>query len=70
MKKWVELEFEIGTEVYLKTDPDQRKRIVTGMLLRPTGHTYELTHSNSGVTWHYGFEISITCDVVHKTSSE
>lgn len=51
------LSFSIGNEVYLKTDPDQLKRIVTGVMIRPNGISYGLT-SSTIESWHYDFEIS------------
>jgi len=49
--------YNIGQEVYLKTDPDQLKRPVTGILLRKGSIIYYLS---SGVdeTSHYDFEIT------------
>lgn len=67
MKKWIELEFEVGNVTYLITDKDQSKRIVTGILMRPNGITYELTCGVS-TSWHYSFEISSTADVLTKTN--
>lgn len=69
MKKWIELDFEVGQVVYLTTDKDQSKRIVTGILMRPNGVTYELTCGTT-TSWHYAFEASVNQDIVIKTSSE
>jgi hypothetical protein len=55
---------QFGDIVYLKTDPDQLERIVTGKLLRPGGVTlYELC-CGIGVSIHYDFEISEDIDVL------
>lgn len=53
----LESKFDIGQTVYLLMDADQKKRMVCGVLIRPTGVTYELTHGN-GTSWHYDIEIS------------
>jgi len=60
--------FELGQTVYLKTDVDQSKRIVTGITIRPSGAiTYELT-CGASYSWHYDFEIDITKDVLLSTT--
>lgn len=67
-KQWVEIEFEIGDQVYLKTDQDQQLRIVTALSVREGARVnYELS---CGITtsWHSGFEISADIDVKIKTS--
>lgn len=69
MKKWVDLAFDIGTEVYLKTDEDQKKRIVTVIHLKQTGLLYGVSCGNSE-SWHYDFEMSETIDVKVKTSDK
>lgn len=60
-------EYELGSVVYLKTDKEQERRIVTGILVRETGVTYAVTHMTSE-TWHYGFELSDSVDVGFKLS--
>lgn len=62
----IESKYEIGQEVYLKTDTEQRKRIITGICIRPGSVQYDLTCGNSG-SWHYEFEISQEVDNVIKT---
>lgn len=49
--------FEIGQTVYLITDKEQSKRIVTGYNVRTTGITYGLS-CGENETWHYDYEIS------------
>ena len=61
--KIVAVAFDLGEEVFLKTDPDQLKRIVTGACIRPTAITYELT-CGIDCTWHYDFEISLEKDIL------
>lgn len=53
----IENDYEIGNEVYLKTDPDQNFRIVTGFLIRQNGISYELSCGTES-TWHYEYEIN------------
>jgi hypothetical protein len=58
--------FEIGDEVYLKTDEEQRKRIVVAIKLFKGGELlYDLTQ---GVitSLHYDFELSPERDQVLK----
>jgi hypothetical protein len=55
-------EYNIEDVVYLKTDPDQRMRIVTAIKLTRNGSlTYELSHTTY-TSWHYDFEFSRTKD--------
>lgn len=58
---------KIGDTVYLKTDPDQLERIVTGMDIRQSGIMYFLSQSTVE-TPHYDFEISTKKDIL-KTST-
>ena len=52
------IEFNIEQVVYLKTDLEQRPRMVTGITLRPHNSvTYELAEGNNS-SWHYGIEIT------------
>ncbi len=69
MKKWIELEHNIGDIVYLKTDGEQQKRIVTGINLRPELVAYALSCGDRE-SFHYGFEISVECDVLSKVLSD
>ena len=63
------LEFEIQQTVYLKTDKEQKPRLVTGISLRPFNSvTYGLTE-NATETWHYGFEINDERDIIMATSN-
>ena len=57
----IELDFDIGDEVYLKTDPDGLKRIVVGITLLPGNLAiYSLAHSDCPPSDHYPIEISET----------
>ena len=50
------LEFKIADLVYVKTDPDQYKRIVLGFELNSNGLIYKLG-IDGNVTTHYTFEL-------------
>lgn len=69
IKKWVELEFEVGQHVYLKTDEDQKLRIIKSIWLQKSGVQYQLA-SGTSEAWHFDFEISIHQDVKLKTSDK
>jgi hypothetical protein len=65
----IDNKYGFSQEVYLKTDIDQKVRIVTGMLIRPNGCiSYELSCGTDS-RWHYDFEISTEKDVVMKTTN-
>lgn len=51
-------QFQLGEAVYLKTDVEQLRRIITGITERASGHVYLLTHGASNETVHYAMEIS------------
>lgn len=56
--------FDFGQEVFLKTDIDQKMRIVTGICIRPNGWiSYELSCGTES-RWHNDFEISTEKNVV------
>ena len=61
-------EYWFGQIVYLKTDGDQHKRIVTGINIRPHGVSYALCHGNTE-SWHYAFEITSEVDVLIRTTN-
>lgn len=62
------IQFKVTDHVYLVTDDDQKKRIVTAILIKQFGVLYELAQ---GVTtsWHYGFEITSEVNVKVKTEN-
>jgi hypothetical protein len=62
----IENKFNFGDVVYLKTDNTQQPRIMTGMSVRATCITYELTCGVS-TSWHWDFEISYEKDLVLTT---
>ena len=49
--------FQIGEIVYFVTDVEQRMLIVTGILIRQNGISYEVSH-NGDSTWINPIEIS------------
>lgn len=59
----IESKYNIGDTVYLKTDTEQRQRLVTGITVRITGTTYGLS-SVAQESWHYDFEMSTTKNVL------
>lgn len=61
--------FIIEQVVYLVSDPDQRQRLVTGIIFRKGHVMYELTYSDMPPTWHYDFEISDQEDVLKRVES-
>ena len=64
----VDNEFNIGDEVYLKTDADQLMRIVTGLHIHAGSIGYNLgcgMYESS----HYDFEITAVKDVLKSTSN-
>ena len=66
MKKWIDVDYDIGATVFLKTDEDQRPRIVTGISVRTEGLVmYELAQGSNS-TWHYKFEISAEASALVK----
>lgn len=55
--------FNIGQIVYLKTDEEQKGRIITGIQIRPTGILYILQFSTTE-TYHYDIEIQEDLDML------
>ncbi len=51
------IEYRIGDIVYLKTDCDQKERMVISITIRSNGYLYELACGESN-TYHYPIEIS------------
>ena len=62
------ISFNIGDYVYLKTDIDQYKRLVTGYTVRFNEITYLLSLGEEEST-HYELEISDEIDILLKSSS-
>jgi hypothetical protein len=59
--------FTLGQIVYLKTDPDQYMRIVTGLQITAEGGILYKLAINMSEQWHYGVEISDTKDIINFT---
>jgi hypothetical protein len=55
MKKQITIAFGFGEDVTLKTEPDI-PRIITGIILRPSGKMYELANGLE-TSWHQDIEI-------------
>lgn len=52
----IETKFDISDTVFLKHDSEKLPRMVTGISIRPSGHTYNLITGNVD-SWHFEFEI-------------
>lgn len=57
----IDNEFSLSDTVYLKTDPEQNKRIVIGIWIRQDGLQYELAMSEES-SYHFDYEISREVD--------
>jgi len=55
----IELDFNLGDLVFLKTDPDQKQRMVTKINITPAGVYYNL---NCGVEESDNYSIEMTAD--------
>jgi hypothetical protein len=62
----VDNKFSFGQIVYLITDSEQKRRMVTKIYLSPNGVAYQLT-CGVNESDHYEFEISDEVDVLAKT---
>ena len=53
----IKLDFNLGDLVFLKTDTDQKERMIVGIWVKPSGIMYTL---NCGVeeSYHYPMEIT------------
>lgn len=60
---FIENKFNIGDFVYLKTDVDQKQRVITGINVRATGILYDVCQGSTS-SWHYDFEMSEEKDVL------
>ena len=65
----IENDFNIGETVYLKTDNDQKERVVTGIQISPLGLLYRLVNGTTE-TWHYNMEINRERNVLKKMDAE
>lgn len=65
----LESKYELGQIVYLKTDPDQKKRMVKQICFSCKGMEYNLIHGTES-TWHADFELDVESNVLVKTGVE
>lgn len=65
----LESEYDLGQIVYLKTDPDQKKRMVKQICFSHKGIEFNLIHGTE-TTWHADFELSVESDILIKTGVE
>jgi hypothetical protein len=54
----LDTDFNLGDEVYLTTDNEQLKRLITCIQISPIGLLYKAT-CGTDETWHYSLELSI-----------
>lgn len=66
----VDNKFEIGQIVYLKTDPEQLPRIITGIMIAPTAALVYWTSMGMVEGRHYDIEISATKDVNYACTNQ
>jgi len=59
----IDAKFKIGDTVYLQTDIDQQKRLITGINLRVNSIVYLLS-CGTVESYHYDFEISSEVNVL------
>lgn len=64
----IESACNLGDIVYLKTDKEQLPRIITGIIIRPSGCGYYLS-CGVGESLHYDFEFSYEENVILKTGN-
>lgn len=64
----IDNKFNLGEIVFLKTDTDQKERIVLQISVRETGYLYELGCGGTS-SWHYAFEISQEKNVLKATEN-
>lgn len=60
----IENKFDIGQEVYLVTDENQNKKLVTGLRVCPKGAIIYYLSQNAVISEHYDFEISNEKNIV------
>lgn len=57
MQKIIEVEYDYGTIVYLRSDSEKEPRIITGYEINSTGFTYRV-ECGVQTSYHYGFELT------------
>jgi hypothetical protein len=66
--RMIESGFDIGQVVYLKTDKEQAERMITGIMIRPSGISYAIS-CGASESWHYEFEIVEEKNIVISTTN-
>lgn len=64
----IRTKFDIGQILFLKTDSDQLRRMVTSITLNPGNIVYGLS-CGTGHSKHYEIELSAEADVLIKTDN-
>jgi hypothetical protein len=59
----IQNKYNIGQIVYLTTDPQQYKRIISAIVIHEYGLIYELSVGEE-TTYHEAFEISLEKDII------
>ncbi len=59
----LELDFDIGDFCYVVTDMEQQRRIVTEIIVKPTGVVYGVS-CGTEESYHYGFELTAEKSVI------
>jgi len=65
----IDNKFNLGDTVYLKTDDDQKERLITAIQINLNGIIYRLV-TNTTETWHYALEIITEKNVLKKINAE
>ena len=63
----IDNKYEMKQIVYLKTDPDQFRRVIVGIRVCAEGAILYQLCCGPAESWHYDFEISDGQDVLIKT---
>lgn len=65
----IESDYDLGDIVFLKTDSEQKERIVTAIQKTPNGIMYRLAQSTTD-TWHYALEFTKEKDILKSMAIE
>lgn len=65
---FIENKYNLGDIVYLITDEEQKKRLITSIKINPNGIIYELTQSTVA-EWYYDMEFSSERDIIMVTNN-
>lgn len=64
----IDNKFNLGDSVYIKTDSEQKIRMVIGISIRPSGILYELNCGDRS-SYHYQMEVSENKDILISTTN-